>query len=109
MADQNQTTERIARGDLIKFASERVRYRVMAANERYAVCTKLMNALHTTIYTIVDLQRDVRGRENLIFGMGFETQEQCDAALERLASGETEVSYRHYMALDIEKVFHHAE
>lgn len=91
-------------GDLIKFKSERQRYCVKAANRRYAVCTKPMNALHTTIYTIIDFERNVRGRENLIFGMGFETDEQCEAALERLISGESEVSWRHWVELDVDKI-----
>jgi hypothetical protein len=91
-------------GDLIKFASERQRYRVRAANKRYAICTKPMNALKTTIYTIVDFEQNIRGRENLIFGMGFETDEQCEAALMRLAAGETEVSHRYRVELDIEKI-----
>lgn len=91
-------------GDLVKFTSERQRYRVKAANERFAVCTKPMNALRTTIYSIIDFERNVRGRENLIFGMGFETDEQCAAALKRLVEGESQVSYRHCTELDIEKV-----
>lgn len=91
-------------GDLIKFTSERQRYRVRAASRRYAICTKPMNALHTTIYTIIDFEQNVRGRENLIFGMGFETDEDCTAALERLLAGESAVSHRYYVKLDIEKI-----
>jgi len=91
-------------GDRVKFDDERHRYTVRAANERFAVCTKPMNALHTTIYTIIDFQRAVRGRENLIFCMGFETDDDCSAALDRLAAGESEVSYRHYQPLNIERI-----
>lgn len=93
----------LVRGQKVKFSSERLRYTVRAANERFAICTKPFNARHTTLYTIIDFKRRVRGRENLIFGMGFETDEDCQRALARLIAGESEVSYRHYVALDIEE------
>ena len=67
-------------GDRIKFASERQRYTVMAASKRYLVCTKPFNLRHTVLYTIVDLVMCTRGTENLIFGLGFDTQEKCEEA-----------------------------
>lgn len=91
-------------GARVRFSGEVRPYTVRVSNERFAVCTKLFNLRHTSLYTIVDLKRNVRGRENLIFGMGFETDEQCEQALERLISGESEVSYRHYVPLEIEAV-----
>lgn len=51
-----------------------------------------------------DLQQQIRGTENLIFGMGAETQEQCQCMLQRLQAGETEVSYRNRIPLDVAKV-----
>jgi hypothetical protein len=94
--------DRIKAGDRIKFAAERQRYTVRAAGKRYLVCTKPFNLRHTVLYTIVDLVKGIRGTENLIFGLGFETQEDCDAALARLEAGETEVSHRNFVPLDIE-------
>lgn len=90
--------------DKIKFLSEKHRYTVQACDDRFVVCIKPFNARKTFLYTIIDFERDVRGRENLIFCMGFETKEQCEEALERLQKGESEVSYRHYQKLDIEKI-----
>jgi hypothetical protein len=92
-------------GSKIKFIDEKQRYTVQASNERFAVCTKPFNVQKTVIYTIIDFERNVRGRENLIFCMGFETKEQCEEALERLVSGDSEVSYRHWQELNIEKIF----
>ena len=63
-----------------------------------------MNIFHTVLYTIIDLQRNVRGTENLVFGMGFETDEDCADALDRLEKGESEVSYRNYVALEITRM-----
>lgn len=91
-------------GDKVKFVSEKQRYTVQAANDRFAVCTKPFNCRRTVLYTIVDTVENIRGRENLIFGMGAETQEKCEDMLERLASGETQVSHRHHVALDIESI-----
>lgn len=89
-------------GDKIKFRSEKQRYTVRACNERFAVCTKPFNPRKTVLYTVIDFQRGIRGTENLIFGAGAETDEQCAEMLERLASGFTEVSRRNQIPLDIE-------
>jgi len=109
-------------GAKVKFASERGRYTVQASDERYAVCTKPFNAQRTVLYTVVDQVEGVRGTENLIFGEGAETREQCADMLDRLngrpdSNGRflaehghafdglrTEVSHRNRIALDIERV-----
>lgn len=92
------------KGQKIKFASEKQRYTVRAASKRYAICTKPFNAQKTVLYCIIDQWRDVRGPENLVFGMGAETDEQCYEMLIRLMDNESEVSYRHDLKLDIERV-----
>lgn len=89
-------------GDKIKFVEERYAYTVQAADERFLICTKPFNLRHTVLYTIVDLQKQIRGTENLIFCAGFETRTLCEEALARLAAGETEVSYRNRIPLKID-------
>lgn len=93
-------------GTKIKFREEKLRYTVQAANERYAVCTKPFNAKRTVLYTIIDVNENVRGTENLIFGMGAETRKQCEEMLARLTDPEspTEVSHRNRITLRIEVV-----
>ena len=97
-------------GARVWFASEKRPYTVQARSDRYLVCTKPFNLRRTTLYTIIDLWEGVRGPENLIFGMGAETREQCEAMLNRLeglnrAVGyATEVSHRHRIPLDLTKV-----
>lgn len=91
-------------GQKIYFPDEKRPYKVRACNERFAVCTKPYNPMRTVLYTIIDLKREVRGTENLIFGMGFDSDEYCVAALNRLVSGETEVSYRNFVDLNIQKI-----
>lgn len=91
-------------GDRIKFFSEKRPYCVRAADRRYAICTKPFNLKHTTIYTIIDFKEDVRGPDNVIFGLGYETDADAARALAQLQAGEIEVSYRRRIPLDIERV-----
>ena len=91
-------------GDKIKFREEKQRYTVQACNGIFAVCNKPFNPKNTVLYTIIDLKEQVRGRENLVFGMGAETQKQCSEMLERLTSGETEVSHRNRIKLNVEEL-----
>ena len=88
-------------GDRIRFAGERNDYTVRASDDRYLICTKPFNCMGTTLYTIVDLQDRVRGREDLIFGASFETDEDCRNALARVSSGLTGISHRHRGPLEL--------
>lgn len=92
-------------GRMVKFKSEKGAYTVRAAGVRYVVCTKPYNPKRTVIYSVVDMQKDVRGTEGLVFGMGAETDEQCRWMLERLESGFSDVSRRNRVRLDIEAVY----
>jgi hypothetical protein len=97
-------------GARIKFREERLSYTVQARDERFLVCTKPFNPRKTVLYTIVDLQERVRGTENLIFGSGQETREECEETLKRLRGEDgdlgfrTEVSHRNRIALNVERV-----
>lgn len=91
-------------GQLIWFRSEKRPYRVRACNGRFAVCTKPFNLQKTVFYTIIDLKEQVRGTENLVFCQGFESDQDCQEALERLESEESEVSHRNRVWLDIVKI-----
>jgi len=75
-------------GTRIYFAEEKQPYRVKARSKRFLVCTKPFNLAKTVIYTIVDLKEGVRGPENLVFGMGAETDEQCREMVDRLEGRE---------------------
>jgi hypothetical protein len=92
-------------GEKVKFASEKQRYTVRCASKRYAICTKPFNAQKTVLYTIIDQWRNIRAPENLVFGMGAETDIECLEMLVRLLDNESEPSYRHEHYLDIEAVY----
>lgn len=93
-------------GARVKFAEEKQSYKVICTSKRYTICTKPFNPQHTVLYSIIDWQEQVRGPENLIFGMGAETTEQCLEMLVRLLDGESEVSSRRNTWLKIEKLWH---
>ena len=99
---QNKTKYNV--GDKIKFIEEKQAYTIQACNERFLVCTKPFNLRHTVLYTVIDLKQNIRGTENLIFGMGAETKEQCEEMLERLSTDKSEVSHRNYIKLKIKNI-----
>jgi hypothetical protein len=96
-------------GTRIWFLGESRPYRVRARSERYMVCTKPFNPKHTVLYTVVDLVEGVRGTENLIFGMGAETDQDCEEMIQRLEGkcegvDPTEVSHRNRVALCVIRI-----
>lgn len=101
----------IERGTRIKFKEERQCYTVRAIGKRYAVCTKPFNAQKTLLYTVIDFELAIRGTENLVFGMGAETDEDCEEMIWRLETPEkwygnhnrtaSEVSHRNRIDLHI--------
>lgn len=97
-------------GDRIRFSEERQAYTIQARGERYLVCTKPFNLRRTTLYTVVDLELWMRGPENLIFGRGTETREQCEEMLARLEGRDpdlvepTEVSRRRWIPVSVERM-----
>lgn len=89
-------------GDKIKFASEKQRYTIKAKSDRYLICTKPFNAIKHVLYTIIDLERLVRGANNNVFNMyDYMVQEDIRCCLEDLESGQIEVSHRNCVMLDV--------
>lgn len=66
-------------GDKIKFDGEGQRYTVQAVNKRYVVATKPFNAQKTFIYTIVDLEKKIRGAIGLVFGLPYDVNNPAGA------------------------------
>jgi hypothetical protein len=88
-------------GSRIWFEGESRPYRVRAGNHRFLVCTKPHNVGHKVLYTVIDFARQVRSTEGLVFGLGAETDKQCEEMTARLHSGETELSKRNEVRLKI--------
>lgn len=97
-------------GSKVKFPGEKQRYTVMARSDRFLVCTKPFNPKRTVLYTVIDLEKRIRGTENLVFGAGAETKEQCEEMIDRLEGRDkdcfqTEVSHRNRVDLVVESIF----
>lgn len=94
-------------GDKLRFEEEKQVYTIQAKGDRYLVCTKPFNLKRTTLYTIVDTDKRIRGTENLVFGAGAETREDCEEMLERLEGRNinlgftTEISHRNNVPLKV--------
>lgn len=87
----------------IWFDGERHAYTVQACDDRYLVCTKPYNLYKTVMYTIVDLQGEIRGADSRVFSKGYETQKDCKTALKELQTGALEISYRNQVPLKIKR------
>ena len=88
-------------GSKIWFEEEKQGYTIQARSDNFIVCSKPFNLKKTVLYTIIDIKKNIRGPESLIFGFGAETKEQCQEMIARLESGKTEVSYRRNIPLKI--------
>ncbi|MEO1658128.1 MAG: hypothetical protein AAFR65_10420 [Pseudomonadota bacterium] len=88
-------------GDKIKVDTDRCRYTVQAADERFIIATKPFNARKTYLYTIIDRERSVRGACDMIFGLpcDVDTPDGAKEALEMLQTGYMEVSRRNVLPL----------
>ena len=99
----------ISVGQKIKMCAEKQRYTVMAANERFVIATKPFNARKTYLYTILDLERGVRGPCNLIFGLrdDVNTPQGAQEALAALMNKKDHfaVSDRHSVPITDEEFF----
>jgi hypothetical protein len=93
-------------GAKVKFYKEVKPYRVRCTSKRYTICTKPFNPRHTVLYTIIDWQKQQRGPSDLIFGSPTETDAECLQLLVELLDGETALSSRRSIWLDIEKLWH---
>lgn len=91
-------------GDRIKFESEKQRYTIRAKSDRYLICTKPFNPKKTYLYTVIDLERLVRGALDLIFGSFHELDKPNEAqeCINDLENKQYGVSHRNCIQLDIE-------
>lgn len=91
-------------GDKIYFKGDKKPFRIQACNERYIIATKPFNLKKTFLYTIVDFERCVRGRDNHYCAFEYDDPKEAAEALKCLETQEPLelcVSYRHFIPLDI--------
>lgn len=84
----------IKAGERVRVDGERTAYIAQCVSDRFVVCTKPFNLRHTVLYFVIDKDRDIRGPDNDVFCMGYETKEQCIDRLKDLNKGIIGVSLR---------------
>ena len=98
----------LKKGDSVWFSASKKSFKVRECNERFAICTQPYNFRpETVIYTIIDFDRNVRGLDNLVFGIyDYYSDEDCKQAMEDLLHGDMEVSWRSSknVSLDIVRI-----
>ena len=88
-------------GSRIKFEEDNLWFTVQAFDSRYIICTSETKL--GLFHTIVDLEKDIRGDDNLVFHSGYDTVELCEQRLKEFITGELEISHRNYVQLNIVK------
>ena len=89
-------------GATIRFAEERKPYTIRAMSERFAICTRPIRhrGEKTVLYSIIDVQEQERGPNNLVFNMyDYSTDAGCQESLAALDAGEIELSRRRSVPL----------
>lgn len=90
-------------GDKIRFMVEKKSYTIKAKSDKFLICTKPFNLKNTVLYTIIDLERLVRGANNLIFNpYDYTSEKDMNDCIVDLESGKTEVSHRNCVKLDVQ-------
>ena len=89
-------------GDKVYIPDQKKPFRVRARDERYLICTKPFNPMHTVLYFIIDLVDKWRAPDDRLFCSGYETDEDCNARLKELQEGKIGLSVRRGVPLDIE-------
>lgn len=111
----------------IKFQEENLPYIIQAVSQRYLICTRpfdkkedndivkhelemgtyctkkeaLEDLQNLLIYTIVDLEEQIRGADNYNSWSDYSTQKECEEVLNALNSGEVSISHRNRLKLNI--------
>lgn len=83
----------VSKHDKVKLFNEKRRFTVRARNERYIILSK--KCFNKALYTIVDLEEEQLGPDNLVFGIyDYCDEHDCEEALEALSKGDIEISVR---------------
>ena len=88
-------------GQKLRLGGEVQRYTCVACSKRFGVFTKPFNLQKTYIYTLVDLEKKVRGAAGMIFGPTLDLSE-AQGALKQivmLERGKQSISYRNRVDL----------
>lgn len=91
-------------GGRVWFAEDKRPYTVQARDDRFIVCTKPFAAKKTVLYTVVDLNEDVRGTDGFIFGLGYESRNDCEDALRTIVEHGQGITRRNCVPLNVVRI-----
>lgn len=99
-----RTSKHLVEGQKVWFEGEKQAYKVVIADNRYAICTKPFNPARTVLYTIVDTYEGIRGTNDFIFNpYDYREPGGCLKCLMDLQLGKTGISHRNRVELKITK------
>ena len=91
----------LAIGSKVKFDDEKIfRWTVRAIRHPFVICTTSGDFGY---YTIIDLDKNIRGPDNFR-GVGYSTDEQIYSALNKLVTGDLDISSRNKIPLVIKEI-----
>lgn len=105
-------------GDVIRFEADNLPFTVKACSHRYLICTRPIvlsdlkdwnecgytksELMKTVIYTIVDLDEQIRGpHDRVLSPYDYVQQQDIETCLEDIEKGEISISVRYRVPLDI--------
>ena len=121
------TPKEIKVNDSVCFLNDKLPFLIMARSKRYAIAVRKLNSRvdanllkyqvemgayssfteayieckDLPIYTIIDFELNVRGSDNMIFGIfDYFDRKDCEKAIQYLESGEMEISHRNRVNLE---------
>ena len=100
-------TSNLAKGDKIYFLEEPNRpYTVVGSKDNFVIAIRYLNRKQSLfLYTILDIKELERGSNNLVFNIyDYEKEDEVNACLDQLISGECEISHRNKIDLSIIKI-----
>lgn len=89
-------------GVKIKFAEDNLWYTVQAFNTEFVICNAVTKK--NTYHTIIDINKNIRGSDNLVLHSGYDNMQECQDRLEEFSKGVIEISARNRVKLNIKKV-----
>lgn len=92
-------------GDRISLFGQKRRFIVMARSERFVILSK--NCFGNPLYTIVDLQDEWMGPDNLIFGLyDYSNENDCKKAIDDLEIEDLGISCRRGLSFENYRIEH---
>lgn len=105
MNNKEEIFKTLELGDKIKLCGDASKYyTIKAIGYPFIICTRPYNFKSTVFYTILDFEKGIRNRHNLIFNpYDFKKQEDINKCLNDLLNktDEIELSHRNYEDLEI--------